>query len=293
MSNEWLFKGGNTLDYNETSEYKDLQKELTHPWEKATRTINVIIFIGLLLFSIGSIIYLINTGKILSDDVSEFENYGLTFIFLIGTILVLMGNQYAKTRAYSIRISEEQFSDVYEVVKTLSEKLDMGYIPEAYVTQEGGVLNAFATSFFSRRFISINSAIFEVSYLEHKDMDTLSFIIAHELTHLKKKHATTFMSIIEAPAKMIPVWSGISSRVKEYTCDRHAAWLCPEGIDGLILLGIGKHLYKEVNVDAYVEDSNKSYKGIFCWVTNLLASHPVLPKRMKALKNLDKRGEVF
>lgn len=277
---------------NLTGTYKEVRKDLRHPWEKPTRFINVLIFIGSMLFGIYSLAEMLGTLDV-NGDWEAIQDPAIGVFGILVVVILVLGHQYAKTKATSIRITENQFSEVYEVIKSYSEKLELGYVPEAYVVQGGGILNAFATSFFSRRFISINSDIFEVSYLEHKDMDTLSFIIAHELTHLKRKHATTVMSVVEAPAKMIPVWSGISSRVKEYTCDRHAAWLCPEGVDGLIILAAGKHLYKDVDVDAYVEDSNKHYKGIFCWYVNLMASHPVLPKRIKAVKNLDKRGRVF
>lgn len=269
--------------------YKSISKNLIHPWEKTMRFINIVIFIISLTSIVGISFYaLININSI---DKQILEGVGVT-LMLIPLIIFTLGKQYAKSRATSIQITEKQFPEVYQVMKNFSEKLDMGYVPEAYVVQAGGVLNAFATSFFSRKYISINSDIFELCYLEHKDLDTLAFVIGHELTHLKRKHATTGMAIVESFARMIPIWGATQSRVKEYTCDRHAAWLCPEGVDGLIVLSAGKHLYKQVNIDEYLKTS-KNCKGIFCWVHNLTASHPIIPKRIKAIQNLDTHGEVF
>lgn len=45
------------------------------------------------------------------------------------------------------------------------------------------------------------------------------------------------------------------SRVREYTCDRHGVWLAPEGKEGLTLLAAGKHIYKYVDIDAYLATS--------------------------------------
>ncbi|MCM1988766.1 M48 family metallopeptidase [Oceanirhabdus seepicola] len=269
--------------------YKSISKNLIHPWEKKMRAMNIVIFIIIVTSIVGIGFYaLINIDSI--DE--EIIQVAAGAFVVIPIVIFGMGKQYAKSRATSIQITEKQFPEVYQVIKNFSDKLEMGYVPEAYVVQAGGVINAFATAFFSRKYISINSDIFELCYLEHKDLDTLAFVIGHELTHLKRKHATMGMVIVEIFASMIPIWGSTQSRVKEYTCDRHAAWLCPEGVDGLIVLSAGKHLYKQVNIDEYLETS-KNCKGIFCWVHNLTASHPIMPKRIKAIQNLDKPGEVL
>lgn len=276
-----------------TEKYKELRKQLIHPWERPMRFINIVIFFVTLIASVGFLLYIAVTPEAFGEKTQEYLSTGFSIFALIGVVIYTLGMHYAKARAYSVKITEKQFPEVYNIIKEYSEKLEMGYVPEAFIVQRGGAINAFAASFFAKRFISINSDVFEVSYLEHKDMDTLSLIIGHELGHLKRKHATTLMTILETPSRLIPLWSSACSRVKEYTCDRHAAWLCPDGVDGIMLLAVGKHLYKEIDIDEYIETSNKHYKGLFCWLVNLNASHPVMPKRVKAIKNLDKRGKVF
>lgn len=281
--------GGQKM-YN-NAEYKDVRKKLIHPWEKPMRFVNIIIFFIVIIGAIA-VLFTVDISQ-MNKDFNVSNSTSIAVFSALVALIYTLGISYAKTKATSVKLSENQFPEIYDIVKKYSNKIEMGYIPEAYVVQKGGVLNAFATSFFSKRYISINSDIFDVCYLEHKDVDTLSFIIAHELAHLRRKHATTLMTIVETPSRLIPIWSSTISRVKEYTSDRYAAWLCPEGIDGVIMLSVGKHIYKNVNVDEYVINSNKRYKGLFCWIYNLTSSHPVLPKRMKALKNLDKRGKVF
>lgn len=267
-----------------TNNYKEDRKKLIHPWEKPMRFINVIILFVALFATTGALAWF-------ADIIGGRGLVGLLSLFAL--TFYGLGSTVAKTKANAIKITEKQFEEVHNIIVEYSEKLELGYIPDAYVVQENGAINAFASSFFARRYISINSDIFEVSYLEHKDIDTLKLIIAHELTHLKRKHATTLMTFVETPARLVPLWSSAQSRVKEYTCDRHAAWLCPEGVDGLMLLSAGKHLYKNVDPEEYLESTATSYKGLFCFLHNLTASHPVMPKRFKAIKNLDKPGRVF
>lgn len=271
--------------------YEEMKKRLIHPWERPTRVLNLIIFAFACVASLS-----VFFTPALKDLVASFSygSYGGFAIFaIIGLVIYALGSTYAKTKAISLKLSQKQFPEVYAVIKKYADRMELGYMPEAYLVQKGGAINAFATSFFRRRYISINSDVFEVFYLEHKDLETLSFIIAHEIAHLKRYHATTLMAILEAPAKVIPIYASAVSRIREYTSDRHAAWLCPEGIDGVMMLSVGKHLYKYVDVDEYIEVASKQYKGLFCFLHNLTASHPVFPKRVKALKNLDKRGRVF
>lgn len=276
-----------------STSYSDISKDLIHPWEKPMRVINVLIFFILVIASLALIGSFIPDLASMDDAAFEDLQGGFLIFGLLGITIISLGRHYGSTRASSVMINEKQFPEVHKIIVEYAEQLDLGYVPEAFVVQKGGVLNAFAASFFAKKYISINSDIFEVSYLEHKDINTLSFIIGHELCHLKRRHSTTLMTLLETPSRIIPIWSSAVSRVKEYTCDRHAAWLCPGGIDGLLILSIGKHLYKSVDVDEYIITSNNHFKGFFCWLTNLLASHPVLPKRIKALKNLNQRGQVF
>lgn len=269
--------------------YKEMEKDLVHPLENKMRAVNVVLFFLALIASIAAIVAVIMMPDFM--DPEDRQNVVVMFV-IIGAVIFQMGRQYGRSRAESVQLSEKQFPEVYEIVKDFSERLEMGSVPEVYLTQEGGVLNAFATSFFSRKFISINSAIFEIAYLEHKDIDTVAFVIAHELAHLKREHATTLRLILEFFGGMVPIWGPAQSRVKEYTCDRHAAWLAPDGKEGLILLAVGKHLYKKVDIDDYI-DTSSHYRGFFYWLHNLLASHPVGPKRIKALVDQSTWGSIF
>ena len=54
----------------------------------------------------------------------------------------------------------------------------------------------------------------------------------------------------------------------------------------------GKHLYKKIDVYDYIENS-KDIKGFFVWCNNLVSTHPILPKRIRALAKGEGNGELY
>jgi Zn-dependent protease with chaperone function len=77
------------------------------------------------------------------------------------------------------------------------------------------------------------------------------------------------------------------SRRAEITCDR-AGLLCSSDVDvsmrALAKLALGSvKLYEEFNLEAYLEQYDEGQDGIGK-ITEITASHPWLPKRVKALR---------
>ena len=72
---------------------------------------------------------------------------------------------YAQYRANSIRITEKNFPEIYQVVEDYSKRLGLKRVPKIYLTQENGVLNAFSTYILRRQYIVLLTDLFEVAYL--------------------------------------------------------------------------------------------------------------------------------
>jgi Zn-dependent protease with chaperone function len=79
--------------------------------------------------------------------------------------------------------------------------MNINKIPDMYVIESGGILNAFAARFFGRNMVVFYSDIFEL--IEDQREDEVVFILAHELAHIKRNHITKFMIIL--PSLWIPV----------------------------------------------------------------------------------------
>ena len=199
---------------------------------------------------------------------------------------------YAYYRSMSVRITEKNFPEVYEIVEDYAKKLGI-QTPKVYVVQSSGVLNACATFLVRKQWIMITSELFEVAYREHHDMDSLKFVIAHEMAHIYYGHATFRYNLSILFANVIPIVSQNASRAREYSCDRLAQRLTGvDGIDAMLALMVDRHLYKMVDKEDYLQEA-RAQRGFFLWVANLLADHPVSCKRIVALEEGRGSGKLY
>ncbi|WP_260858043.1 M48 family metallopeptidase [Bacillus sp. FJAT-22090] len=199
------------------------------------------------------------------------------FALLLYANVIMLGS----IRGNGIRISEKQFPDVYERVVSLAEKMNLKKVPDVFVIHSEGAFNAFATRFLGRNMVVIYSEVFELA--REQGEAELDFIIAHELSHVKRRHV--WKNILIMPAQFIPFLSQAYSRSCEYTCDREAAYYIQNGVaakKALTILGVGKKLYTEVNEDAYLEQIHTE-SNVAVWLSEILSSHPLLPKRIQSV----------
>lgn len=198
---------------------------------------------------------------------------GLMFIsFFLNALMI--GN----IRANAVKLSTKQFPDVFRKAEELCERMDIAKVPDIYVLQSEGMLNAFATRFFGRNMIVIYAEIFELITTDHED--ELNFVLAHELAHIKRNHLVKQLFIL--PAMWIPGIAEIYLRACEYTCDRYAAYYTENSEaakNSLTMLAIGKHLNLHVNKEEYLKQFNDE-TSFFVWLSEVLSTHPPLPKRI-------------
>ncbi|BAU29773.1 Zn-dependent protease with chaperone function [Aneurinibacillus soli] len=250
-----------------------MQGNLVHPNEKTYFTISLVVSILIYLSLILSII-------------------GILYIILGFIITTLFhGIMMGSIRSNGVKITKQQFASVHEKTEELCSKMGISAIPDIFVIQEGGVLNAFATRLLGRNFIVLYSDIFEL--IETGEEAELEFVLAHELAHIKQRHITKNMLIL--PAMWIPFLGNAYSRACEYTCDRMAAYYTGNvdaAMNGLTILAIGKSLYHKVNRLEYITQS-KAEGGFFVWLSHLLSSHPPLPLRILELETMALYAEVY
>ncbi|MFB1083399.1 M48 family metallopeptidase [Jeotgalibacillus sp. JSM ZJ347] len=201
---------------------------------------------------------------------------------VLAVVLFTNALMLGSIRGNGVRVSERQFSDVYERTVVLSNEMGLKKVPDFFVIQSEGALNAFATRFFGRNMIVVYSEVFELA--RQNGQEELDFIIAHELAHIKRNHI--WKNILVLPAQLVPFLSQAYSRSCEYTCDRHAAYQVGNATAAkraLTLLGVGKVMYHEVNEDAYLEQIHSESNGAV-WLSEVLSTHPLLPKRILSVE---------
>ncbi len=185
----------------------------------------------------------------------------------------------------ALKVDEQQFPEVLQIVEAHCNALKMDAVPEVYVLQSHGVLNAFATRLARKNMVILYSDILEVAYQE--GAPALSFIIGHELGHIQRGHVALYKTLLTFPASCIPFLSWAYSRAREYTCDKVGYALCPKGAaQGLLVLAAGKQLYKKVSVSHLLATKEQRY-GFATLFAEAFSTHPALLKRIDALNLQD------
>lgn len=210
-------------------------------------------------------------------------------IFIVLGLVSLFSHaiSMAHIQVNGVRIKENQFPDLYKRVKELCEIMGLKKVPEVYIVESGGLLNAFATKVFG--FLGKNMVILYSDFVDislDSNGNEIDYVIAHELAHIKKNHI--LKSFLIFPAMWIPFIGVAFSRMAEYTCDRMAAYYIEkpqDAIYGLLILASGKRLYKNVNLIEFLGQYNDK-KGIFVTLMELLSTHPPIPKRIHEIEKL-------
>lgn len=195
--------------------------------------------------------------------------------------LLLHALMIGHIRLNGVKIGANQFPLIHSTVEELCVKMDFKQMPDIYVMQSGGVLNAFATRFFGRNMVVVYSEIFDL--VEQGAEEELNFVLAHELAHIKRNHLGKMMFIL--PSMWIPGIAEMYLRACEFTCDRYAAYYTGNysaAKNSLTILAIGKTMYEKVNRAEYLDQINHE-KGFFVWLAEVLTTHPPLPKRINEI----------
>ena len=201
-------------------------------------------------------------------------------LLLVPALVVYRQLTRAGIRGSAVKLSRRQFPDIYAVMEDFARRLRLKRDPEIYLMSGNGVLNAFAASTFGYDLVVIHSELFSNTYERNKD--ALAFIIGHELGHLRLGHTRLWYQLSTAYVDRVPLLAGFLSRARELSCDRHGAYLAPQGEEGLVLLTAGRYVYKQVDVDELLEQARR-FRGFWPVVAQLPQSHPFSVRRIRVL----------
>ena len=187
----------------------------------------------------------------------------------------------AHVRGNAVRLGPDQFPDLHQRVTNLALRMGMTRVPEAYVMQAGGSLNAFATRFLGVDFIVLYADLLEACGSNDAARD---MIIAHELGHIREGHVRWHWVLL--PSYFVPFLFQTLSRAREYTCDRYGragAGTSEGALLGLSILAAGAKYGPRVNQRALVAQREALNTG---WMTigEWLSTHPPLAKRLAQIE---------
>jgi Zn-dependent protease with chaperone function len=196
------------------------------------------------------------------------------------SIFFARGMMMGSLRGNAVHVTPRQLPKIHDIAKRHAATLGLKKLPEIFVLQSNGILNAFATRFLGRNFVVLFSDVLGVA--EARGESAVGFVVAHELAHLRRGHLQHRWLTLPARV-LIPYLGPAYSRACEYTCDRFAAHCQPDGaVDGLLVLAAGRELYRDIDAKEYARQV-ETQKGFFVNRAELMATHPHLPKRVAAL----------
>lgn len=186
----------------------------------------------------------------------------------------------AYVRGSAVRLGPDQFPELHSAVVRLAGRIGLDPVPEAYLMQAGGALNAFATRFLGTHIVVLFSDLLDAC---GENTAARDMIIAHELGHVHRGHLRWHWVLM--PAGLVPFLGSWLSRAREYTCDRYGlagAGNTDGALLGLAILSAGGKHGPQVNRRVFAAQRAALNTG---WMTvgEWLGSHPPLAKRMIAL----------
>ncbi|MCT4782982.1 MULTISPECIES: M48 family metallopeptidase [Exiguobacterium] len=228
---------------------------------------------------------------ILVAIVLTFATYGFLLViigFIVSLSMFAHWVQIGYIRTNGVKVTKHQFTDLYETYQRVGQGMGIRMLPDVYILQAGGILNAFATRFFQKNMIILYSDIVELS--RNGQVKEVEFVIAHELAHIRRNHVQKQWLVLLG--NIVPFLGSAYSRACEYTCDRMAAHYIQDEAaakQALTVLAIGGTLAKEVNEFDYLQEASRE-NGFIAKYSELISTHPTLPKRIAAIATA--AGEV-
>jgi Zn-dependent protease with chaperone function len=152
--------------------------------------------------------------------------------------------------------------------------------PDIFLTNGNGALNAFAAQATGHDYVVLSNELFVNLYDGNRE--GLQFILGHELGHSRLHHVALWYQIAVAYPGIIPILGPTLSRLREYSSDRHGAYVAPNGETGLVLLASGRYTENVVDIGQLLEQAKK-VRGFWVGLAQLTGSHPFTVRRLQRL----------
>jgi Zn-dependent protease with chaperone function len=186
----------------------------------------------------------------------------------------------ARLRGSAIKLGPQQMPELHGRVLAIASRLGLKKVPDAYLMQAGGALNAFATKLFRSNFIVLYSDLVNAC---GDDAEAVDFIVGHELGHVKAGHLRFQWLIILG--RLFPFIGGAYSRAREYTADRYGLASINDpraATHGLTVLAAGGAHAHRVNIAAMMQQRH-DMTTVWMTIGRWMSTHPPLIDRIAEL----------
>lgn len=210
-----------------------------------------------------------------------FATFGLILIY-IGLLIFFawFGLSIAKASliANSVRVSNKNFPEIFEIYNDVKESLDYNKEIPIYIIEEGTV-NALIAKFFRTRFIVLNSEL--VVGMQGKNKLQMKWIIGRFIGALKAKYfKTDFLRILIDSIEKIKIFNFFIlpyERAAQYTGDNIGLLVCEDveqvfyAFDKFL---VGNDLAKQIQFEGLIDQAQDIKNNFFALLARLGSSHP-------------------
>ena len=179
---------------------------------------------------------------------------------------------------HAVLIGERQFPKLHQSIVDGAQKLGMKRVPQSFLYNSNGLMNAFAMRVAGRQMVLLTSALVDVQNDRQVD-----FVIGHELGHHAAGHLNPWLNTLKLPGTFIPFLGAAYHRSRELTADRIGAF-CTGDFDAsrsaLHMLACGSaRLNSAMNADAFAaqEDLVPPVTG---FLLHIISGYPRLTRRV-------------
>jgi Zn-dependent protease with chaperone function len=204
-------------------------------------------------------------------------------LLLVPGLIIIRETQRASIRGTAVELSPRQYGDIYRTADEFAHELGLSRRPNLYLGNGNGTLNAFAAQATGHDYVVLSNELFANLYQDNRE--GLRFILGHEMGHIKLHHVSLWYQLSVAYSERIPLLGPALSRLREYSCDRHGARLCPSGATGLVILASGRHTEHTTDIEELVRQG-QALRGFWVELAQLTQSHPFTVRRLERLFRL-------
>lgn len=214
---------------------------------------------------------------------------GIALLFIgMMAVPLWLTQQFFKASIYghAVKVSDRQYADLNKMVKESAKALGLEKVPDVFIVQGNGALNALAVKFLSGQYVLLYSELVDLM-IQKRQMLELKMIIAHELAHHAAGHTDWKKNLLIMPATYIPYVGMAYSRACEFTADRLGAAAVGDleaAKRALVTLAAGSTVLR-TDIDAFTAQENE-IPGIFGYINEIYSSHPRMTRRILELDTL-------
>ncbi len=202
-------------------------------------------------------------------------NYWATLVIALLSIIYIRMQQ-AQLLGNALEITESQMPELFNIINKQQQKLGIGGT-RFFITQNPNP-NGFTIGYPKA------SVVLTSSLVEGLSTDELSFVIGHELGHVKAGHnfILTFISPFGTNNPIATYLFSFWQRKAEYTCDKCSLILNKKiepAVDALMKISIGMNLINKIDLISYKKQMINSESKV-TQLSELLFSHPLTTNRV-------------